>query len=54
VSGNTLRLELDKAPTLPTITYLASRRWRPGHVLRGTNGIAALTFCNVPIREVSK
>ncbi|MBK8096065.1 MAG: DUF2341 domain-containing protein [Planctomycetes bacterium] len=49
VSGNTLRLQLDRAPTAATITYLASRGWRPGRVLRGTNGIAALTFCDVPI-----
>ena len=31
------------------ITYLDSAKWSPENLLYGENGIAALTFCNVPI-----
>ena len=54
VTGNTLRLHLDNAAETRTITYLQSRRWKADNVLRGTNGIAALTFCSVPIAETGK
>ena len=54
VAGDTLRLQLDQPAEARTITYLASRSWRPDHVLRGANGIAALTFCGVPIEESTK
>ena len=54
VASNTLRLQLDKAAETRTITYLASGHWKAGNVLRGANGIAALTFCNVPIAETAK
>ncbi len=54
VTGNTLRLQLDNATEARTITYLRSRRWKPGNVLRGANGIAALTFCDVAIEENGK
>ncbi|QEL16308.1 LamG-like jellyroll fold domain-containing protein [Limnoglobus roseus] len=47
--GNRLTLKLT-APTASTaITYLDSAAWSPGKLLRGENGIAALTFCDVPI-----
>jgi len=50
-SDHTLTLELDAPSTARTITYLESRRWRQDQLLRGRNGIAALTFCKVPIEQ---
>ena len=49
VAGNLLTLRFAAATTAASITYLDSRHWQPGNVLRGANGIAALTFCAVPI-----
>lgn len=49
VEGNTLLLELAKPSEAKRITYLDSKAWSQKTLLRGTNGIAALTFCNVPI-----
>ena len=49
VSGNILTLTL-KAPTTATkLTYLKESAWSQDKLIRGTNGIAALTFCDVPI-----
>ena len=49
VKGNKLTLKL-KAPSKATqITYLDSAAWSPDNLLIGANGIAALTFCEVPI-----
>ncbi len=48
-SGNTLTLKL-KAPSQATrITYLKERQWSQDRIILGTNGLAALTFCDVPI-----
>jgi hypothetical protein len=48
-SGKQLTLKL-KAPTQSkTITYLDSANWNPEHLLVGKNGLAAFTFCEVPI-----
>ena len=49
VSGNTLTLKLTAPTMAKRITYLDSRLWNQDHLLHGTNGIAALTFCDVPI-----
>ncbi|WP_395145035.1 DUF2341 domain-containing protein [Armatimonas sp.] len=49
VSGNRLTLTLTEPTTAQKITYLDSAAWSQKRLLRGTNGIAALTFCNVPI-----
>ena len=50
VSGNTLTLKL-KAPTQARqITYLKDRSWSQENLLWGANGIAALTFCDVPLQ----
>jgi hypothetical protein len=49
VSGNALTLRLAAPSMAERITYLDSRSWSPDHLLYGANGIAALTFCNVPI-----
>ncbi|WP_246539565.1 DUF2341 domain-containing protein [Telmatocola sphagniphila] len=41
-----------KSPSPPrNITYLDSKSWSQKTLLKGTNGIAALTFCEVPIEN---
>ena len=50
VSGNRVTLKLIAASTAQRITYLDSASWRQDNLLRGENDIAALTFCEVPIR----
>ncbi len=48
-SGNALTLKLTGDSVAKTITYLDSASWSQDKLLRGKNGIAALTFCEVPI-----
>jgi hypothetical protein len=50
VSGNVLTLKLKAPSTAKTITYLDSKSWSQSNLLWGENGIAALTFCEVPIQ----
>lgn len=53
-SGHVLTLKL-KAPTTATkITYLKERNWNQDRLLQGTNGLAALTFCDVKIEPHAK
>lgn len=48
-SDNVIYLKL-KTPTAATkITYLRERDWSQERLILGANGIAALTFCEVPI-----
>jgi hypothetical protein len=49
--GNQLHLDLDApAPAQkPRITYLDSANWNQSRLLKGSNHLAALTFCEVPI-----
>ena len=49
VAGKVLLLKLTAALPAHTITYLDSRSWREDNLLYGENGIAALTFCDVPV-----
>ncbi|MBC7965524.1 MAG: DUF2341 domain-containing protein [Fuerstia sp.] len=50
-NGHCIALKL-KAPSNATkVTYLDSANWNPDNLLYGQNGIAALTFCDVPIEE---
>jgi hypothetical protein len=49
VKGNVLTLKLKEPGTATKITYLKEVKWSQETLLLGTNGIAALTFCNVPI-----
>jgi hypothetical protein len=49
VSGNVLTLRLKAASSAKTITYLHEMNWSQDKLLIGANGIAALTFCDVPI-----
>jgi len=48
-SGNTVKLTLASATAAKTITYLVDKKWDPKNLLYGQNGIAALTFCEVPL-----
>lgn len=49
VTGNVLTLTLNKPATFARITYLKEMSWKQEQILTGRNGIAALTFCNVPV-----
>lgn len=49
VSGTLLTLTLASPTDANTISYLDGDHWNPANVLFGSNGIAALTFCEVPI-----
>jgi len=49
VSGNTVKLTLAPDADAKTITYLVDRRWNSKNLLFGQNGLAALTFCEVPL-----
>ena len=51
--GNRLVLRLREPSAASTVTYLDSDSWSPKRVLRGANGIAALTFCEVPLERPS-
>ena len=49
VSGNLLKLRLVAPATAKTITYITDKKWEPKTLLYGKNGLAALTFCEVPL-----
>jgi hypothetical protein len=49
VLGNTVTLKLTSLSTAGKLTYLDSKSWSQKTLLRGENGIAALTFCEVQI-----
>jgi len=49
VSGNVLTLNLHGPASAKMITYLKETEWSQDTLLHGANGIAALTFRNVPI-----
>ena len=51
VSGNTLTLELTEPTSATKITYIKEIDWSQDRLLKGTNGLAALTFCNVLIQN---
>ncbi len=51
VSGNVLTLKLKEASSAKTITYLKEVAWNQDTLLNGANGIAALTFCEVPLKD---
>ena len=52
VSGNLLKLKLMAPAMAKTITYITDKKWDPKTLLYGKNGLAALTFCEVPISSV--
>jgi hypothetical protein len=49
VTGNVLTLTLNGRTAAARITYLKEKSWKQDNILIGENGMAALTFCNVPI-----
>jgi hypothetical protein len=51
VSGDVLVLKLKEPVRASNITYLDEMAWSQERLLVGKNGIAALTFCEVPIAE---
>jgi hypothetical protein len=53
-TGNTIKLQLSGASSAVSITYLKGLgSWNQANLLYGTNGIAALTFADVPIGTLS-
>jgi hypothetical protein len=56
VEGDIVTLALAAPSQAATITYLRGRDWdgKPANLLRGANGIAALTFCDVPLEAPAK
>ena len=53
VTGNVLTLALKEPTASEQITYLKEKSWKQDNILFGKNGMAALTFCNVPISRKS-
>lgn len=51
INGNTLTLTLKEPSTAEKISYLDGMNWSEDNLLQGANGIAALTFCDVPIES---
>ena len=51
VSGNILTLKLPATSAARKITYLKEMNWSQDKLLVGVDGIAALTFCDVPIED---
>jgi len=51
--GHRLRLRLQAPSKGQRLTYLDSKAWNQKQLLRGVNGLAALTFCEVPIADFS-
>jgi hypothetical protein len=49
VAGNVLTLKLKEPLAAKQITYLKEVAWNQNALLIGANGLAALTFCEVPI-----
>lgn len=49
VSGNVITLKLKTPTTATKITYLRERDWSQSRLIYGETGVAALTFCEVPI-----
>jgi len=47
--GNTVILKLVEPSTVKTIKYVDGGSWSQNRLIRGENGIAALTFCDVPV-----
>ena len=51
LKGNVLTLALKAPSSAAKLTYLKETDWSQEKLIRGTNGIAALTFCEVPIAK---
>ena len=53
-TGNKLILKLKKPIQVNKVTYLDSKKWNQNNILWGKNGIAALTFYDVPVMRINK
>jgi hypothetical protein len=51
--GATVTLRLMAPTDARTVSYIDGERWSQSTILRGENGIAALTFCEVVIKPVN-
>ena len=51
VAGTVLTLRSKHASTAEHVTYLKESSWNQDTILLGENGIAALSFCEVPIED---
>jgi hypothetical protein len=49
VTGNVLTLKLKEVSKADRITYLKESDWSQNDLILGANGLAALTFCEVPL-----
>jgi hypothetical protein len=49
-AGAVVTLKLKAPSNAKTLTYIDSATWSQDRLLSGTNGIAALTFCDVPVQ----
>jgi len=49
VSGNVITLKLKAPSAANKVTYLKETSWNQNDLILGNNGIAALTFCDVPL-----
>jgi hypothetical protein len=54
VSGNVLTLKLKESVQAAKISYIDEKDWSQDRLLMGKNGIAALTFCDVPVSDERK
>ncbi len=54
VAGNVLTLKLKAPSAAKEITYLKEANWNQDTLLLGESGIAALTFCEVPVLAMTK
>ena len=50
ITGNVLTLKLTQPSAAKQITYLKEIAWNQDTLLLGANGLAALTFCEVPLQ----
>jgi hypothetical protein len=48
-AGNVITLKIKGSQTATKLTYLKERDWSQDRLILGTNGLAALTFCDVTI-----
>ena len=53
-SGNAIRLKLAATAKSVSVIYLIDKSWNPQALRYGKNGIAALTFCEVPIEAAAR
>ena len=53
-TGKIITLKLAGPSTANTLTYIKGGKWRQEDaIIRGANNIAALTFCEIPIRPAA-